>query len=136
MTDGYLDNGLTPEELAALPPYEKVANLTFVEVAALYGEETAICVGIAKDPDTWVPTDEEFAQMRPAIEVEPEWVKAHRAGKIKMPPRPPVTKCNEEVILDSDIVDFFKHLDPHWQKGRLNDFLRIVIFKRHPDGSP
>ena len=136
MADGYLENGLTPEELAALPPYEKVAKLTFVEVASLYGEETAICVGIAKDPDTWVPTDEEFAQMRPAIEVEPEWVKAHRAGKIKMPPRPPITKCSEEVVLDSDIVDFFKHLDPHWQKSRLNDFLRIIIFKRHPGESP
>ena len=135
MADGYLENGLTPEELAALPPYDKVANLTFVEVEALYGEETAICVGIAKDPDTWVPTDEEFAQMRPAIEVEPEWVKAHRAGRIKMPPRPPVTKKTEEVVLDSDIVDFFEHLDPHWQKGRLNDFLRVVIFKRHPGGS-
>ncbi|MDE2785282.1 MAG: BrnA antitoxin family protein [Chloroflexota bacterium] len=136
MADGYLENGLTPEELAALPPYEKVANLTFVEVEALYGEETAICVGIAKDPDTWVPTDEEFAQMRPAIEVEPEWVEAHRAGRIKMPPRPPVTKVQQEVVLDSDIVEFFEHLDPHWQKGRLNDFLRIVIFKRHPDSTP
>ncbi len=135
MADGYLENGLTPEELAALPPYEKVANLTFVEVEALYGEEIAINVGIAKDPDTWVPTDEEFAQMRPAIEVDPELVKAHLAGKIKMPPRPPVTRMKEEVVLDSDIVDYFKHLDPHWQKGRLNDFLRAVIFKRHPDVS-
>ncbi len=135
MADGYLENGLTPEELAALPPYEEVAKLTFVEVAALYGEETAICVGIAKDPDTWVPTDEEFAQMRPAIEVEPQWVEAHRAGQIKMPPRPLVTKVQEEVVLDSDIVDFFKHLDPHWQKNRINDFLRIVIFKRRPDES-
>ena len=136
MADGYLENGLTPEELAALPPYEKVANLTFVEVEALYGEEIAINVGIAKDPDTWVPTDEEFAQMRPAIEVDPELVKAYLAGKIKMPSRPPVTRMKEEVILDSDIVDYFKHLDPHWQKGRLNDFLRVVIFKHHPDGTP
>ena len=135
IADGYLDNGLTPEELAALPPYEKVAHLTFVEIAALYDEETAINVGIATDPDTWVPTDEEFAQMRPMAEVFPEFVEAHRTGKIKMPPRPHVTKCSEEVMLDSDIVDFFKHLDPHWQKSRLNDFLRIVIFKRRPDES-
>ena len=135
MTDGYLDNGLTQEELAALPPYEKVARLTFVEIAALYGEETAINVGIATDPDTWVPTDEEMAQSRPFAEVFPELAEAHRAGRIKMPPRPPVTKCSEDVILDNDIVDFFEHLDPHWQKSRLNDFLRVVIFKRHPDGS-
>ena len=135
MIDGYLDNGLTPEERAALPPYEKVAHLTFVEIAALYDEETAINVGIATDPDTWVPTDEEFAQMRPFAEVFPELAEAHRAGRIKMPPRPPVTKRSEEVILDSDIVDFFKYLDPNWQTSRLNDFLRVVIFKRHPDGS-
>ena len=133
MTDGYLENGLTPEEIAALPLYEEVANLTFVEVEALYGEEIAITVGIAKDPDTWVPTDEEFAQMRPMAEIDPEFVEAHRAGKIKMPPKPPVTKKREEVILDSDIVDFFRHLDPHWQKSRLNDFLRVVIFRRRPD---
>ena len=136
MTDGYLDNGLTPEELAALPPYEKVAHLTFVEIEALYDEETAINVGIATDPDTWVLTDEEMAQARPFAEVFPELAEAHRAGKIKMPPRPPVTKVKEEIILDSDIVDFFAHLDPHWQKSRLNDFLRVVIFKRRPDESP
>ena len=136
MTDGYLNNGLTPEELAALPPYEKVAHLTFVEIEALYDEETAINVGIATDPDTWVLTAEELAQARPFAEVFPEWAEAHRAGRIKMPPRPPVTKVKEEIVLDSDIVDFFEHLDPHWQKGRLNDFLRIVIFKRRPDDLP
>ena len=135
MDELYQPNGLTHEEFAALPPYHKVANLTYVEVEALYGEEIAINVGIAKDPDASIPTDEELAQARPAIEVDPELVKAHRAGRIKMPPRPPVTKCSEEIILDSDIVDFFEHLDPHWQKSRLNDFLRVVIFKRHPDGS-
>ena len=133
--DGYLDNGLSPEELAALPPYEKVAHLTFVEIAALYDEETAINVGIATDPDTWVPTAEEMAQARPFAEVFPELAEAHRAGRIKVPPRPPVTKVQEEVVLDSDIVGFFEHLDPHWQKSRLNDFLRVVIFKRHPGGS-
>lgn len=131
--NGYLENGLTPEELAALPPYEEVAHLTFVEIAALYDEETAINVGIATDPDAWVPTAEEMAQARPFAEVFPELAEAHRAGRIKMPPRPPVTKVQEEVTLDSDIADFFEHLDPHWQKSRLNDFLRVVIFKRHPD---
>ena len=131
----YQPNGLTAEEFAALPPYEKVANLTFVEVETLYDEETAINVGIAKDPDSAIPTDEEFAQARPMAEVFPEFVAAHRAGKIKMPPRPLVTKMREEVVLDSDIVDYFQHLDPHWQKSRLNDFLRVVIFRRLPDAS-
>ena len=129
----YQHNGLTEEEFAALPPFEKVANLTFVEVQALYDEETAINVGIAKDPDAAIPTDEEFAQMRPMAEVFPEFVEAHRAGKIKLPPQPPVVKMREEVVLDSDIVAFFERLDPHWQKSRLNDFLRTVIFHRRPD---
>ena len=133
MIDGYLNNGLTPEELAALPPYGEIAGLTFVEIRSLYDEETAINVGIATDPDTWIPTDEEFAQMRPMAEVFPEFVEAHRAGKIKLPPQPPVTKMRQEVALDSDIVAFFEHLDPHWQKSRLNDFLRVVIFHRQPD---
>ena len=129
----YQHNGLSDEEFAALPTYEAVANLTFVEVQALYDEETAICVGIAKDPDAAIPTDEEFAEMRPMAEVFPEFVEAHRAGKIKLPPQPPVTKKREEVVLDSDIVAFFEHLDPHWQKSRLNDFLRVVIYHRRPD---
>ncbi len=132
----YQPNGLSPEEWAGLPPYEKVANLTYIEVEALYGEETAINVGIAKDPDAPILTDEEMAHARPVAEVFPEFVKAHRAGRIKMPPRRPVTKIREEIVLDSDIVEFFEHLDPHWQKSRLNDFLRVVIFKRRPDGSP
>ena len=129
----YQHNGLTEEEFAALPPFEKVANLTFVEVQALYDEETAINVGIAKDPDAAIPTDEEFAQMRPMAEVFPEFVEAHRAGKIKLPPQPLVVKMREEVVLDSDIVAFFERLDPHWQKSRLNDFLRTVIFHHRPD---
>ena len=136
MDSFYQPNGLSPEEWAALPPYEKVANLTYVEVQALYGEEIAINVGIAKDPDAPILTEAEMAQARPMAEVFPEFVEAHRAGRIKMPPRPPVTKIREEIVLDSDIVDYFKHLDPHWQKGRLNDFLRVVIFKHHPDGTP
>ena len=134
MDERYQPNGLTPEEFAALPPYEKVANLTYVEVEALYGEETAINVGIAKDPDAAIPTDEEWGQARPAIEVDPDLVLAHRAGRIKMPPRPPVIRKREEVLLDSDIIDYFQHLDPHWQKSRLNDFLRVVIFRRRPEG--
>ena len=133
MDSFYQPNGLSPEEWAALPPYEKVANLTYVEVQALYGEEIAINVGIAKDPDAPILTEAEMAQARPMAEVFPEFVEARRAGRIKMPPRPPVTKIREEIVLDSDIVDYFKHLDPHWQKGRLNDFLRVVIFKHRPD---
>ena len=136
MADGYEPSGLTPEELAALPPYEQVAGLTFVEIEALYDEETAINVGIATDPDAWIPTDEEWAQARPAIEVDPDLVKAWQQGKLKMPPRPPATKVCAQVTLDSDIVAFFEHLHPHWQDARLNAFLRAVIFRQPPEPSP
>ena len=69
MADGYSRNGLTTEEFAALPPYEKVATMTFAEIEKVYGEEIAINVGIATDGDTWVPQEAEFSKMRPIDEV-------------------------------------------------------------------
>ena len=121
MAEGYLDNGLTTEELVALPPYNEVAGMTFIEIEAIYGAEIAINVGIATDPDTWVPTDEEFARARPAIEVDPDLVNAYLAGKLNGP-----AKVNVEVTLDSDILYHFKNGDPDWQ-ARLNDALRQAI---------
>ena len=85
MVEGYEPSGLTLEEFAALPPYDEIAGLKFAEVAAIYGEETAINVIIATDPDCWVPTEEEFAQARPAVEADPDLVNAYLylAGKSK-----------------------------------------------------
>ena len=83
MVEGYEPSGLTAEELAALPPYDEIAGMKFAEVAAIYGEEVAINVIIATDPDCWVPTEEEFAQARPATEADPDLVKAYLAGKSK-----------------------------------------------------
>ena len=60
-------------------------DLTFDEVEAKYGEDIAIRVGAARDPDNPELTAEDFATMRPAIEVAPELVEAHRRGEIKMP---------------------------------------------------
>ena len=67
------------EELAAL-------ELDFVEVEAIYGEDVAIDVGIARDPDCPELTAEEIAQMRPAIEVVPEIVMAYRRGELRIRP--------------------------------------------------
>ena len=64
MADGYSRNGLTAEEFAALPPYEKVATMTFAEIEKVYGEEIAINVGIATDGDAWVPQEAEFSKMQ------------------------------------------------------------------------
>ena len=55
---------LSFEELAA-------TALTFDEVAAQYGEETAVNVIIARDPDAPEWTQEDFAQARPTGEVIP-----------------------------------------------------------------
>ena len=119
-------DGPPPDDLTEL------AHLTFIEIEALYGEEVAISAGIANDPDTWELTEEDFAQMRPAIEVEPEWVEAHRAGKVKLPPNPPVTQETVEVVLDSDVLSFFKQIGPDWQNN-LNNILRIALFRRLPE---
>ena len=60
-------------------------DLTFDEVEAKYGEDIAIRVGAARDPDNPELTAEDFATMRPATEVVPELVEAYRRGEIKMP---------------------------------------------------
>ena len=38
------------------------SDMTFAQIEAEYGEETAINSGIARDPDTWEWTDEDFAR--------------------------------------------------------------------------
>lgn len=54
----------------------ELTGLTFDEIAALYGEETAIQAGIASDPDTFELDDEWFRRARPAVEVHPHLLKA------------------------------------------------------------
>lgn len=67
------------KELAAL-------ELDFEEIEAVYGEDVAIEVGIARDPDCPELTAEDFAQMRPAIEVVPDIVMAYRRGELRIRP--------------------------------------------------
>ena len=51
--------------------------MTFEEIAAQYGEETAINVGIARDPDAPELDDEWVKYARPAIEVHPALVERY-----------------------------------------------------------
>ena len=44
------------------------SDMTFSEIEAEYGEETAINAGIVRDPDTWELTEEDSARIRPASE--------------------------------------------------------------------
>ena len=48
------------------------SGLTFDEIAAEFGLEAAIQAGIAADPDTWELTEDDFAKMRPATDVDPK----------------------------------------------------------------
>ena len=72
--------------------YIDLSGLTFNEIAEEYGLETAIQAGIAADPDTWELTEEDFAQMRPGIEVDPELIHAWRASRVSHASHPPPAK--------------------------------------------
>ena len=66
-----------------MPDRPDTAGMTFDEIAEKYGEEAAIDAGIAADPDAWELTKEDFAQMRPASEVHPEFVERWRRTRGK-----------------------------------------------------
>ena len=51
--------------------------MTFEEIEAEYGEETAVNVGIARDPDAPELDDEWVKHARPAIEVDPALVERY-----------------------------------------------------------
>ena len=77
-----------------------VSGMNFEEIEALYGEETAIDVGIARDPDNPELTAEDFAKMRPAIEVDPEIVMAYRRGELRIRPDLMAKRVNEAMEAD------------------------------------
>ena len=62
------------------------SGLTFDEIAEEFGLETAIQAGIDNDPDTWELTEDDFARMRPAVEVHPELVESWRAAQGRQDP--------------------------------------------------
>ncbi len=94
------------------------------EIEAEYGEETAINVGIARDPDAAELDDEWFTRARPAVEVHPELVESslRRRGKQKAPTKERVT-----LRLDADLVAHLRSSGPGWQT-RLNETLRQTVF--------
>ena len=116
---------MTFEQLAA-------SDLTFVEIEAEYGEETAINAGIARDPDTWELGNEDFERMRPAAEIIPELMKTLERKKKgeALPPLPQAT-----VHIDLDISAYFRAggLDD-WQE-RLNDTLRKAVIAQQDERS-
>jgi uncharacterized protein (DUF4415 family) len=93
-------------------------------------EDAAINAGIAADPDARELSDEEFAQMRPATEVVPELVEAHKSGKLSVrgSQRSP-TKVPVYIRLSPEVVEYFKAQGRGWQT-RLDAALKEYIASR------
>ena len=93
-------------------------------------EDAQIRAGIAADPDTFEADAEWFARARPAIEVDPELVKAHLAARA----RGEKIRVREFVTVEMDL-DIARRLgyngeradDDSWQK-RINENLRKMVF--------
>ena len=103
----------TFEELVSSPK-------TFKEIEAEYGEEVAINVGIARDPDAPELDEDWFERARPAEEVVPGVVERWRRtrGKQKAP-----TKEAISIRLDTDILAYYRASGRGWQ-SRINETLR------------
>ena len=54
-------------------------DMTFDQVEEKYGEDIAIRVGIARDPDASEWTDKDWDRARPVVEINPEFVERHVA---------------------------------------------------------
>lgn len=96
------------------------SRMTFREIEAEYGEEVAINVGIARDPDAPELDESWFERARPADEVVPHVVERWRRtrGKQKAP-----TKEAISIRLDADILAYYRASGRGWQ-GRINETLR------------
>ena len=104
-----------------------LTGMTFREIAAKYGEETAIHAGIAADPDTW---ELDMSRARPAAEVLPDLVERYereQAERRKRGPQKAPTKEHISLRLDSDVVEYFRNSGRGWQT-RLNAMLRRDVF--------
>jgi uncharacterized protein (DUF4415 family) len=107
------------------------SELTFSEIAAEYGEEIAINVGIARDPDNPEWTAETLARSRPAIEVHPHLVAQDLRRRRQ---QEGLNKWEVSVELDIELLAHFLEGGPGWQ-GRINDALRQAV-NETAEGSP
>ncbi len=75
-------------------------DMTFDQVEEKYGEDIAIQVGIARDPDASEWTDEDFARARPVVEIDPDFVETHVAQKTAQKLRDEGYDVSTQVPLD------------------------------------
>ena len=110
---------------------EKIAasRMTFEEIAAEFGEETAIQVGLARDEDTQELGRDWFQGARPATEVVPKVVERWRRtrGKQKAPIKEAVS-----IRLDQDVLAHYRASGRGWQ-SRINETLRQYIVGEKPE---
>ena len=113
---------LSIEEIAA-------SRMTFEEIAAEFGEETAIQVGVIRDQDTLELGQDWFQRARPATEVVPQVVERWRRtrGKQKAP-----TKEAISIRLDQDVLAYYRASGRGWQ-SRINEALRKYIVNAEPE---
>jgi len=77
-------------------------------------EDQDINRGIAADPDTYVPSDDAFVQMK-------------RRGR----PKSEANKVQLTVRYEQDVIDAFKKSGPGWQ-SQMNNALRQWLEKHRP----
>lgn len=98
------------------------SDMSFCEIEAEYGEETAINVGIGRDPDCPEWTSEDFARARKWMNDNPETVQKFRDSSFDWPAREWAY-----IPVDYDILDHFRAAGPGWHE-RLNETLRKAVF--------
>jgi len=77
------------------------------------------------DNPEWTAAD--FRRARPAREVVPRIVKAHRGGTLRVRGRPPSSnKSAVSLRLDNDVLKALRATGAGWQT-RVNDLLRAAI---------
>ena len=131
---------LKPDHVSPEPPkvpltqeqfYQIVASsLVYFEIEEQYGEEVAINVAIARDPEDSELDDEWFKRARPAKEVDPALVDWWERSKTEgMPPAKEIIA----IRLDHDVINHFKATGPDWH-SHVNAILRQAAFgPQNPD---
>ena len=105
-----------------------LTGMTFHEIAAKYGEETAIQAGIEADPE-WGPGEMDMSKARPAMEVMPDLVELlerEEPGRGKQQKDAPA-KEEVSIQLDSDLMAVLRGMGEDWQH-RMNAILRRAVF--------